>query len=45
MKYTRDVRTFDDLDGVQRNIADSHRPKPTKVIEVCLTSAPELRTS
>lgn len=45
MKYTTDVRTFDDLDRAQHNMADSHRPKPTKVIEVCLTSTLELQTS
>ena len=45
MKYTTDVRTFDDLERIQRNVADNHRPKPAKVIEVCLTSTSELQTS
>jgi len=44
-KYPPDLRTFDDLGGAQRNIVDSHRPRPNKVIEVCLTSTPELQTS
>lgn len=45
MKYSRDVQTFDDLDRIQHNVASNHRPKPTKVIEVCSTLTPEPQTS
>lgn len=43
MGFTRDVWSFDDLDRVRRNVTNDHRFNPTKVIEVCLTSAPELQ--
>jgi hypothetical protein len=45
LKYTRDMQTFEALECAQRSIADNHRPKPTKVIEVSMAPTPELQTS